>query len=286
MRTLTLLASALACALASPSLQAQTYLVRTKERPAEGKSVDVAVSSANRMTVIAAVGGKVLKEEKEDEIEEKQFNDKVLEAGKDRPKKYSQTFTKAVKGPRNAPVQQSYAGKTIVYELKNDQYVASAVGGGVSDKDLSDFTKSANMPKVGQLMYADGPVKLGEPWKISRKALKLMLGEEAEQSANFDQAVATGRLLKVYKKNDQQWGTVEVIAHVPYHKMGPIALSRPIEAQMRVTLETAIDGSSLEGDLRGSITMKGRTDFVQNKTTIVLDLDAVIEHRQVQSAEK
>jgi hypothetical protein len=281
-----LLIPGLVLLLAGSSAPAPTYLIKTKNMPDAGKSIDVTINATNRMAFNLSGGGKVLKEEKKAEIDDKDYVEKVLQGGQDKPVKYSHAFKKAVKGDKNAPVEQSYAGKTIVFELKDGLYKVRAEGGGVAEKDLETFAKNANRPKVGQEMYSDKPVKVGEIWKVSKKGLVALMEGTPEEAIDLAKVVASGKLLKAYKKNGQQWGVIEVVAKGPMQKLGPLPLTKPIDFQLKAVLETAIDGSSTAGEMKGQLSLRGRGEFRQKDLTFNLDIDGLMEYRQVQSAEK
>jgi hypothetical protein len=161
----------------------------------------------------------------------------------------------------------------------------TAEGGGVSDKELADFAERADKPKTGQAMYSDKPVQVGEAWTVSKKGLALLM-DRADDAIDPNQIAATGKLLKTYQKNGQQWGVIEVIVKAAAKKFGPIPLSKPIDFQLKATLETAIDGSSTEGEMRGEMSFKGQSQFQQQDVVFNIVIDSGSEYRQVQSAEK
>ena len=57
-------------------------------------------------------------------------------------------------------------------------------------------------------------------------------------------------------------------------------------SEVLVMLETAIDGSSTEGEMKGQITYRGQSSFTQSNMTFDLDIDVHTDIRQVQGAEK
>jgi hypothetical protein len=285
MRARILLTALLALPLVAGAARGQSYTVKTKDFPATGKSTTVTDVATTRSSVTIATGGNVLKEEKKGEVEEKQFTETVVEAGDKKPNKYTQSFTKAFKGKEGEPAKQSYAGKTIVFERKGDVYEVTAEGGGVDAKDLDEFAKKANQPKIGQAMYPKSAVKVGESWTIGKEAL-LLLGASLDDGLDLTKMKAQGKLLKAYQKAGQQWGTIEVTITAPVQKLGPLALETPIDFQVKATLDTAIDGSSTAGQMKASISFKGRSEFTQNGMTFTLDIAIAGEYRSEHSAEK
>jgi soluble P-type ATPase len=287
MRTHPLLTSCLVLLLVNGYAFAQSFLIRTKEFPDQGKSIDVIQSDSIKVETALSSGGKLLELERNVEIEELRYIDKTLEASQDkhRPTKYSRTFTKAIKGPKDlAPLEQSYSGKTIIFELKDGKYKVMAEGGGVSDKDLSDLSNQANKPRA--CGFPENPIKVGETWKVSEKGVKAMFEDVPDKTVDLREFAVTGTLVKAYKKSDHQWGIVELMVKGPVRKLGTLAFEKPIELQMKLTLETAIDGSSTEGEIKSDILFKGRTEARRNGMTLLLDVESHAESRQVKSAEK
>jgi hypothetical protein len=287
MRTQRLFISGMVLLLMSSRVSAQTYTIKTKEYPDVGKSTHVVQTSTNRFALTISLGEKVLKQEKRVEVEERRYVEKVLalNAAKDKPAKYSHSFSKAVKGPKEAPANLLYAGKTVVFELMGEAYKVTSEGG-VTEKDIAEFTKRANKPKMDQWVYAEKPVQVGESWKLSQKAIKVMMEDAPDDAIDMKSLVATGKLLKAYKKNGRQWGVIEITAKGLAKKLGPLPLSKPIDFETKITLDTAIDGSTTAGEMKGIISFKGKSDFKQGEMTFVLDIDANNEIRQTQSAEK
>ncbi len=67
-----------------------------------GKSIGVTTGSKIHSSVTIALGAKVLNEEKKVEIDDMEYTEKVLEGGDKRPNKFTQTYSKALKGREGA----------------------------------------------------------------------------------------------------------------------------------------------------------------------------------------
>lgn len=265
--------------------QAQSFTLKTKDFPAAGKSVGVSETAENSSAIVVATGGNVLKDDKKVEVEEKQFTETVLEAGDKKPNKFTRAFTKALKGKKGEPKPLSYAGKTIVFERKGDIYEVTAEGGVVDAKDLEAFAKEANRPKIGQALYPKNAVKVGETWTIGKEALAL-LGAISSDALDPTKVKAQGKLLKAYKKGSEQWGTIELTIVAPMQKLGPLTLDKPIDYQLKATVDTAIDGSSTAGQMMGTVALKGNTEFTQNGMTFTLEIAIVGDFRSEHTVEK
>jgi hypothetical protein len=289
MQTRLLLAAVLVVPLLASEGRAQSYTVKVKTNPAVGKSVTVTDSSDMRMAMVLSLKGMVLKDDKKNDVEETQFTTRVLEAGDPQPKKFTRTYTKAVKGEKGKPAKAFYQGETVVFELKGNAYQAVLQSGPVNDPeklaDLAKLAKNANKDSDVRALLPKTPVKVGDSWTISREALEVYLAD-AKDDADLPNAKAAGKLVKAYKQDGQQWGTLEYAFYIPLKKLGPLALNKPIPMQMKITVDTAIDGSSTASRSTGTASLKGSSEFVQNDMTFLLDLSMEGEFRGEHSAEK
>jgi hypothetical protein len=273
--------TALPLLAAGAGAQSDTLKLRTHPEP--GKTITVTETSDMKVAVSIAVGGKVVKDDKKDGKEIKQYTEKVLEADATGLKKFTRNYAKAAKGEGEEPKSLSYAGKTVVFERRGDKIVAE--GEGVDAKDLADLTKSANNDVDESKLVPAKAVKVGDSWTIPKDLLGGLLGEMKE-GADIDKLKVTGKLAKAYQKAGQQWGTVEISFEVPINKFGPVAISKPIAFKAQLTLDIPIDGSATTTQAKGRITVKGVSDFEQNGQTITLDITIEGSYREERSAEK
>jgi hypothetical protein len=287
MRARIMLTALVVLPLAAAPTWAQGYTLKTKSFPDVGKSSKTIDQTTVRTAISLALGDKVLKEDKTVEIAESQFTEKTLKAGTDKPDKYTHAYTKAVKGPEGSPAELSYAGKTIVFERKGDAYVATAEEGGVDAKDLKRFTTRANRPDQTKTILPKTAVKVGDSWTLGKDAAALFAtDEDAAESFDGAKLKGQGKLVKAYKKGKEQWGTIAIDLSVPMTKLGPLTLDTPISLQVKMTLDTAIDGSSTAGQGRGTFTLKGKSTITQDGMTFTVDLAVSGEMRRDVTAEE
>jgi hypothetical protein len=228
----------------------------------------------------------VLKEEKKVEDEDKQYVEKHLASNaKGRPTKFSRAYSKALKGEEGNLDKLSYNGKTIVFERKDGKFEASAQGGDVEEKDLNDLLKSVNNKGDDSGFAPKNAVKVGDTWTLPKEALGGFLGE-LKDGADFDKFKGQGKLIKAYTKDGKQWGTLDVALTVPVKKFGPLELDKPIPFELKLTLDTAIDGSSAANQIKGTLKIQGKSQLEQNGQTIMLDVNVIAVIRRDQSAEK
>jgi len=285
MRSSTLSAACVGAALLAGSAHAQNYTIKINGYAPVGKSATVTVAGTTRSTFRISSGGMVLKEDKKIEVDDKLYTEMVLEAGAGKPNKFQKTFARAARGKEGELTPLSYEGKTILFERKDGKYVVTAKEDGVPAKDLDDFARNANRPSMTDAIIPKNAVKVGDAWALGKEAAA-MLGAQAGDGIDVANFKGQGKLLKVYQKGAQQWGTIEVTLSVPVKKLGPLALDQPIPMQFTSTLDTAIDGSTNAGVMKGKMTLKGRTEFTQNDMTFVLDVSVEGDMRQEQQPAK
>jgi hypothetical protein len=286
-----MLAATLALALAATGAWAQTYTLKVREFPAPGKSIQASNSSKTNTSVKVSQGAMVVMEEKKTEIEESEYAEKVLAGGDERPEKYTRTYAKALKGDPANVVKQFQQGKTILFERKGDKYLATVDGVMPKDpegiKALQDLAKLASDSKdpFGKVMLPREAVAVGGTWTVPGKQVLANLPEFKDTDP--DTIKTQGKLVKVYKKDGQQWGTLEFTIDLPLKNLGPgLVLSKAIPLQFKGTMDAVIDGSSTAATITGSATVKGSSEFTQNNMTFTLDLTLDGEFRMQRSAEK
>ena len=271
--------------LLGAAADAQTHTLKIKGSPAVGKSITVTEGAKLNIAFSIALDNNVLMEEKKVAEEAKEYTEKVVEAGDKGPDKFTRTFKKAVKGEEGNLNKLSYDGKTIIFERKGDKFEAKPEEGDVTEKDLTELLKNVNNKTNDAQLVPKAAVKVGDTWKLPKEAMQSLLGD-LKDGADFDNFKGTGKLLKAYKKDGQQWGSIEIAVSVPVKKFGPLELEKTIPFDLKLTLDTAIDGSTTESQVKGSVTVRGKSQVEQNGQTIMLDIDVNAAIRREQSAEK
>ena len=264
---------------------AQTHTLKIKGSPAPGKSMAVTESAKLNIAFSVSLDNNVLMEDKKVAEEAKEYIEKVLEAGDKGPTKFTLTFKKAVKGEEGNVSKLSYDGKTIVFERKGDKFEATPQAGDVEEKDLAELLKKVNNKSNEGNLTPKDPVKVGDTWPLTKEALGSFLGE-LKDGADFDKLKGQGKLLKAYKKDGQQWGSLEIALSVPIRKFGPLELEKTIPFDLKLTLDTPIDGSSTANQVKGTVTVRGKSQVEQNGQTIMIDIDVSAVISRSQSAEK
>jgi hypothetical protein len=289
MRSRFLLAALLALPLVAAEGRAQSYTLTVKDDPGVGKSIVFTETRMTHANFSISAGGLVLKEDKKVEVEEMQYTAKILEAGGKQPKKIARTYARAVKGNKDSLDPLAYHGETVVLELKGDRYEATLQSGAVSDpkklKELQDLARSARKDSDIGVLLLKTPVQVGDAWPISAEDLGAAI-PDLKDTADLTKAKVQCKFVKAYKKDDKQWGTVELSINVPITKLGSFPLSKPIPFEMTFIIDTAIDGSSTAYQWAIVVTIKGTSEFSQNNMTYTVVVDMSSKGRAERSAEK
>jgi hypothetical protein len=272
--------------LVAAGADAQTHMLKIRGNPAAGKSMSVSESAKVNIAFSVSLDNNVLMEDKKQAEDAKEYTEKVIETGDKGPTKFTRTYKKAVKGDAGDVNKLSYEGKTILFERKGDRFEATSQSGDVEEKDLKDLLKNVNnKARDNGALTPKNAVKVGESWTLTKESLGSFIGD-LKEGADFDKFKGSGKLLKVYTKDGQEWGSLEIALSVPIRKFGPLDLEKAIPFEMKLTMDTPIDGSSTANQVKGTVVVRGKSQVEQNGQTIMLDIDvaAVVDRRQ--SAEK
>jgi hypothetical protein len=239
---------------AVPALAAdETYTLKLYKSKKGDKSEHEKTESG-KTDVIANIGGTEKKEEllsgkKEsytEEILEKKDGDRLAT-------KLTRKYTVAEKTEKGETTKAVYAGKTVLIEKKDGKYEFSIDGQALKESDAPDLFKSfsdkkAEEPKNEDFL-PDGPVKVGDSWKVSAdKSAKMFksLGEE-KMKIDAKKSAIEGKLLKVYKKGDVQCGVIELVitVFVTELDLGGQFVKTTADSKMAFTftIDTCIDGT-------------------------------------------
>jgi hypothetical protein len=226
---------------------AQTYTLKIKSSPDKGESIVVQhLDKSTTEVKVTTEDGKVLDESKNEQSREEAYTETVLEKGKKHPTKYKRAYTKAREKEGKKELKRSYAGRTVVFTGKNGKFTVAVEGKpDLAKKDLKELTSEANKPRDDDVenLLPSKPVKVGETWKISGKALARTFPDVAAGKSK-----GMGKLVKVYRKGKQQWGVLEFTLTFAYKEQEKVTFEGP--GRFTMTLETAIDGSTALGKMK------------------------------------
>ncbi len=281
--------AALACLLTllglTFSAQAQTYTIRIKEFPDPGKKLTATSIEKSTGAEKVSVNGKTLKDEMITASSDRVFTFETIEKGDGpRPAKFQKKFTKAVSVKDQKEVTEAYQGLTITYALKGDSYEVKAAAASLPAEDLKKLQEQANQSgKLTRFMLPAKAVDIDVPWSID--PARLVNAADKALVLDLAKSMAKGKLVKVYQKNEHQFGTLEFELKMAVTGFGNFKLDAPIWLTSKITLDAAIDGSTTEATMTSSGTIQGKAESKQGNMTLLFDIDVQRSSQASQSAE-
>ncbi len=277
MRPVTVTLALMAFLLGSGAACGQTYTIKIKRDPGEGKSV--LVREVDRQGGYARVldgAGKVLEEQKPDVMKEVEYTTTILKTGQPRPLKFKRTYTKATVTQGAKSIALPYQGRTLVFEMgaKGNTYQAVAEGTPeLKPEQFGDVLRTLNDDDEDKdrLFLPGKPVRVGEAWVVDARKIADKWGKDFGGEVDTARAQVTGKLLRAYEKNGQQWGTVEVSIDLPFKSMRGLTLAEPGTFSFKAVMDTAIDGSAAAGVMRISGVMAYKLTRQRNDDKRTLD---------------
>jgi len=274
-------------ALAVGARAEDTYTIKLKPLPDDGKSITISnTESTTASNKVTDANGKVFDDgKKHTETREETYAETVLEKGDKRPNKYKRAYEKATLTRDGKTETRSYEGRTLIFENKDGKYTVSVEGDKpVSKEDLADLTSRANEPsdKQHELFLAPKPVKVGGTWKVDGKKI----AEIIPQRLDLERTSGEGKLTKVYQKDSHTFGVIVLTLKMAIALPKGAEFEKQPVLEFKLTLDTAIDGSSTAGVLTGSggMASKGTIEQGGQKFTVESNLD--VSGKRTQSAEK
>jgi hypothetical protein len=248
-----------ALSLTAAGARAQEYTIKLKHFPDPGKSVVVKDTDEKEATLkVTDPDGKKVQDQKQSEKADEVYTETVLEKGDKSPKKYKRTYEKATRTRDGKAEARSYEGRTLHFEEKDGKYTVTAEGDKpLAKEDLDELTRKANEGSAEQeeAFLPKKPVKVGDTWKVEGKEVAKVFAKDGELDP--DLTSVEGKLTKVYKEGDHQFGVLTLTLKVaPKPKFPPtFKAEKPPVVESTVTFDVAIDGSTT----KGTMTMTGNS---------------------------
>lgn len=212
--------------------------------------------------------GKVLQDRKEERAVTQSYKETILvkEKGK-KAAKLRRTYTKAVVKTGDKQTVLPYEGKTVLIEKKEDgkyhftiEKGAMEEGEELSGKDAELLNRSFNKGSddsdeedVEKVFLPSKPVKEGDTWTIDAAALIKTLEKGVSQPipTDKDKAKGEGKLLRVYKEGDRQYGDMDIDINIPLKGDFPLGKGQtaPLQSGSKMTMKVhykriCIDGTA------------------------------------------
>lgn len=267
---------AVSLALLVPALSpaADVFEVKLRKR-AQGDFIAVSFEekTTNALTV-SSPEGKVLNTENTEVVESAKYKEELLEkeAGK-KPTKLRRTYEKATMTVGGKAQEFAYSGKAITVQRLTAGYVFTFDDGkplvgeaaGLLPKEFT--TEKSGDETIYAAVLPKKPVAVGAAWPVAAKdVLKEIAGETADKAFDLTKAKGTGKLTKAYKKDDKQFGVLEIelsapLTVLPDSRSNALFKCRAGSAfTMTLVFDACIDGTAESGTIKGEAKFAGTAD--------------------------
>jgi hypothetical protein len=253
----------------------QAYPIKLKTHPDKGQTLLCRETEKNT-TVLRFFDdrGKQLQDQKQVEESEEVYLLTVLVPGAKFPLRYAQTFDKAMHGNGVRSQPKSYQGHKLEFDWQDGKYQLK-LG---QRADLSDEEKQALVDRANNEVEAPldtmftptEPVELRELWAVNPTLLQKAFGRLGKLDGAKTRG--RGRLTRVYRKGGALCGVIEVQLTIAFQEMANLKFDSPALWDIKVSLDTAIDGSTNVGTLTTVSKLTGKGHVVEEKTTRPLEL--------------
>jgi hypothetical protein len=290
MRSNSFWAIAAALALTAGARAEDSYTLKLKQTADVGKTITVKNTDSTTAVIKItdadgkAVGTDMKKTQKDEEV----YTETVLARGDNHATKYKRTYEKATRTVDGKAAARSFEGLTLLFEEKDGKFTVTVEGNKPVDKDdLADLTRKANEADEvrDEVLLPTKPVKVGDTWKVDGKTMSKAFAKTG--GLNAEHSGAEGKLVKAYKKDGRQYGVIEMTLKVAPATTPPgVKFDAPPVIEMKLTLDTTIDGSSTAGVLSMTGGGGGKATVEQNGKKFTVENRADLTGKKEQSAEK
>jgi hypothetical protein len=188
------------------------------------------------------------------------YKETVLEREGGQPTKFERAYTKAQLTAGGPAADLPFKDKTVVIEKKGERYTFTYKGGKALSPVEAQFLElefnrtAAERGEVARPTPPTGSVEVDKEWKLDAAEMLKPLEKGGELSFDTAKATGTGRLAKVYKKDDKTFGELRYTVKVPLRSFGQgtakLNLKAGSSATFDVTQDVCIDGTADTGVLR------------------------------------
>jgi hypothetical protein len=248
----------LAVAFAAPSADDDTkYDVKVAKFAPKGKSVKTSEKTDIKSTVkVTDDNDNAVMDTKTKKTLLRVYVEKTIDVDDkaNKQKKFTRKYEKAKDVENDESENKPYHGRTIVYELSDGTYKLSAEGQPeLSDTDLKELSEEANKPdsKLEEALYPKKAVKVGESWKLPGKDVAAYF---KDLKMDVDTVKGEGKLVKAYKKDGKQWGTLEYAITFK----SPLGEVKNADGELKATIDQPLDASSTAGKAVFKMSVKAK----------------------------
>jgi hypothetical protein len=263
-----------------------TYTIKLK-KSAKGDVSSVVKEEKLVSKIQGKQGGDTVLDDMNTGKENFKFKEEVLSVDeKGHATKLRRKYEQAQKTKDDATDDYFIQGKTVLIEKKPDgkKFRFSVEGkdeitGDDAEPLNKEFNEKDSEIDEDEILLPDKPVALNQTWDIKRAddLFKEMVDKDEEVELDLKNAKGTGKLTKVYKKGDMQWGVIEYKLTVPVKTIG----SKEIKFKMdegtnftfSISMDTCIDGKSGSGVVTSKFGVVGKGKVKSGGTEVSVEID-------------
>ena len=264
----------LTVALSPLAAPAQEYAIKLA-KPGPGDQVQVKTDNSSEIDFkLLDSNGQAVMDKKEIKSHTFAFREVRVErgpAGGDLVK-VKRTYKKAqrvIDGDRRALIFQ---GQTVNIEKKDGDFTFQIEGGeaieGEDAKELHEEFNKGGTRKLFESFLPKKTVKINEAWKFDVGVLAKEFSKDGKIEIDAEKSTGAGKLTKAYKKNDHQFGVVELTVTLPITalindgnktptKQGKLVIKFELDGRIDGGLDQAQTHVTFDGDIRGDINANG-----------------------------
>jgi hypothetical protein len=180
--------------------------------------------------------------------DEEIWTETVLETGDPRPRKYQRVYEKAVRGTKSILRARSYQGRTVLFELREDQYhISVGQDPPLDPSDLEELALNANGGRAADLtalFVTARSVRIGEHWFVNPHAIARLFPPEVELDQTARGSGGEATLARVYRREGKTHGVLEANLHLAMMRRRKFRFdNNPAQIQANATVEGVLDGS-------------------------------------------
>jgi hypothetical protein len=261
----TCLTAALVC---GNTVSADEAYVLKLYKSKQGDKTTTEKTDENKTKVLVVVNGM---EHKEDLVNgtKAAFTEEILQmnAGARRATKLTRAYTTAERIEKGETVKAAYAGQTVLIEKKDNKYEFSIKGKALEKSEAPElfkqFDKPEDAPRNEDFLPSE-EVKVGGSWKVAAEKSEKMFEAFPKENMKVDakKSSISGKLLKAYKKEGVQFGTLEITIELLLTDVDVggqfVKAKEGSRVTLTITLDACIDGSLPFIDAK----MQGTMDIV------------------------
>jgi len=284
--------------LAAPrGLGQEKYTIKLKEET-KGDTFRATKSETTKgVTKVLDANGNALKDTPENKGHTYEYVATILERPADQkfPTALSRAYTKAEKITDGKKQTLDLEGKTVRIETKDGKYQFRFDGGAeLSTEQAEELNREFNRSEFRMSDKDTLPkqaVALNEAWNVDPTLFVRSFGKEESQVFDASKAKFTGKLLKVYKKDNRQFGVIEYNVELPLKAGFDAGNGLKVQSGkgvMKVTTDTCIDGSSFAHTSKATMSfeMRGAVEANGMMFTVVVETNGTMDEVQADAGKK